>query len=896
MSELRPKIVKLAKMVGGIAGVMNKIDENSPEYYSLDCVVTDDMADIAMIIGLRKPRTLEYVAKRSGKSKKETKELLEQLAYTGVVKVWKDKEDHKERFFVNIFAPGMLEMMVNNREQLNAHPEIGKAFEEYTRLRLAPMAAKFPQGMAMMRVIPVEEAIKDIPGTKPWERLSYYLDKYDTFSVSDCSCRQSRRVIDEGCGHLEHEICIQMGEGAEYYIKTGRGRQITREEAKELIKFAENNGLMHEMPHTDGLGESAAICNCCGCSCFSLRLATLFNTPDSIRSNYTARVNKDNCVACGQCVENCPVNALKLGQKLCSKTPVTIKAEPTARDHVWKESNWNVDYRENRKDVSEEGTSPCKTACPAHISVQGYIKLAASGRYREALELIKKENPFPAVCGRICPHACESECTRGDIDDPVSIDEIKKFIADKELDESVRFTPPMRYHLGNKIAVIGSGPSGLSCAYYLAIDGYQVTVFEKEEKLGGMLTLGIPSFRLEKEVLNAEIDVLREMGVTFKTGIEVGKDITLNKLREEGYEAFYLAIGAQGGRSLGIEGEEAKGVISGVDFLRNVNLDRKAELSGNVVVIGGGNVAIDVARTAARQGEAAIDLYCLESLREMPALPEEIAEAEEDNVSFHNGWGPKRILTEDGKVTGVEFKRCTSVFDAEHRFKPMYDENDTIIVKADFVLLSIGQSIEWGGLLTESRVELERSGTAKADSLTLQTKEPDVFVGGDCFTGPKFAIHAIASGKEGAISIHRYVQPGQSLVYGRDRREYHAFDKNNIAIGIQDFDTTPRQRPGHSPEKKGTFRDERMTFTEEQLKKETERCLGCGTVEIDSYKCIGCGLCTTKCKFDAISLERTYDTVPNTYEKLPVKIAANAIVRTGKIAATTLKESVVKKS
>ncbi|RKD31889.1 FAD-dependent oxidoreductase [Lacrimispora algidixylanolytica] len=896
MSELRPKIVKLAKMVGGIAGAMNKIDENSPEYYSLDCVVTDDMADIAMIMGLRKPRTFEYVAKRSGKSKKETKALLEQLAYTGVAKVWKDKEDHKERFFVNIFAPGMLEMMVNNREQLNEHPEIGKAFEEYTRLRLAPMASKFPQGMAMMRVIPVEEAIKDIPGTKPWEHLSYYLDKYDTFTVSDCSCRQSRRVIDEGCGHLEKDICIQMGEGAEYYIKTGRGRQISREEAKEIIKFAENNGLMHEMPHTDGLGESAAICNCCGCSCFSLRLATLFNTPDAIRSNFTAKVDKENCVACGQCVENCPVNALKLGQKLCSKTPVTIKAEPTARDHIWNESNWNVDYRENRKDVTEEGTSPCKTACPAHISVQGYIKLAASGRYHEALELIKKENPFPAVCGRICPHGCESECTRGDIDEPVSIDEIKKFIADKELDGSIRYIPPMRYHLGNKIAIIGSGPSGLSCAYYLAIDGYQVTVFEKEEKLGGMLTLGIPSFRLEKEVINAEINVLREMGVTFKTGIEVGKDITLNELRNEGYEAFYLAVGAQGGRSLSIEGEEAKGVISGVDFLRDVNLGKKVELSGNVVVIGGGNVAIDVARTGTRQGADSVHLYCLEDLSEMPALPDEIAEAEEDNVFFHNGWGPKRILTEDGKVTGVEFKRCIRVFDKDQRFAPEYEENDTIIVEADTVLLSIGQSIQWGGLLSESKVEQKGNGTAIADSLTLQTSEPDVFVGGDCFTGPKFAIHAIAAGKEGAISIHRYVQPGQSLVFGRDRREYHAFDKNNVAIGLQDFDMTPRQRPGHSPEKKGSIYDERMTFTEEQLKKETERCLGCGAVEIDNYMCIGCGMCTTKCKFDAIHLERIYNTVPNTYEKLPVKIATNAIVRTGKIAATTLKESVSRRS
>ncbi|MFA9465876.1 MAG: FAD-dependent oxidoreductase [Velocimicrobium sp.] len=895
MSELRPKIVKLAKMVGGIAGVMNKIDENTPEYYSLDCVVTDDMADLAMIIGLRKPRTFEYIAKRSGKAKKETKALLDQLTYTGVAKVWTDKEDHKKRYFVNIFAPGMLEMMVNNREQLEAHPELGKAFEEYTRLRLAPMAAKFPQGMAMMRIIPVEEAIKDLPGTQPWEHLSYYLDKYDTFSVSDCSCRQSRRVLDEGCGHLEKEICIQMGEGAEYYIKSGRGRQISREEAEEIIKFAEDNGLMHEMPHTDGLGESAAICNCCGCSCFSMRLATLFNTPDSIRSNYTAKVNTENCVACGQCVEHCPVNALKLGSKLCSKTPVIEKPERTARDHVWNESNWNINYRENRENVVEEGTSPCKTACPAHISVQGYIKLAALGRYRDALELIKKENPFPAVCGRICPHSCESECTRADIDEPIAIDEIKKFIADQELDASNRYIPPMRYHLGNKIAVIGSGPAGLSCAYFLAIDGYNVTVFEKEEKLGGMLTLGIPSFRLEKEVLNAEIDVLREMGVHFQTGVEVGTTLTIDQLRQEGYEAFYLAIGSQGGRSLGIDGEGADGVITGVDFLRNVSLSREASLSGNVVVIGGGNVAIDVARTATRQGAQTVGLYSLESRKEMPALPDEIEEAEGDHVNFNNGWGPKRILTENGKVTGVEFMRCLRVFDDDHRFAPNYDEEDTIIVAADTVLLSIGQSIQWGELLAGTKVELGRGNTAKADSLTLQTSEPDIFVGGDCFTGPKFAIHAITAGKEGAISIHRFVQPGQSLVYGRDRREYHAFDKNNVAIGLQNFDTTPRQRVGHSPEKKGSFLDDRLTFSEEQVKKETERCLGCGAVEIDSYMCVGCGMCTTKCKFDAIHLERTYNTVPNTYEKLPVKIATNAIVRTGKIAATSIKEGIGRK-
>ena len=886
--ELRPKIVKLIKMIGGVAGAMNKIEKTMPEYYALDGVVTDDMADVALCLGLRQERTLEYIQEKCGKSKEETQKLLDQLCYTGVLKTWKDKKIGKDVYFMNIFAPGILEMMVNNREQLAAHPEIGHAFEEYTRKRLAPMAALFPEGMAMMRVVPVESAIKDLPGVQPWEKLSYYLDKYDIYTVSDCSCRQCRQVAGEGCGHLAHEVCIQMGEGAEFYAKTGRGRQISRAEVEEIIKFAEDNGLMHEMPHTDGLGESFAICNCCSCSCFSLRLATLFNTPDAIRSNFTAVADPEKCVACGQCVENCPSNALKLGQRLCAKDEPVKKESITARDHRWTEKNWNTDYRENRQDVAPEGTSPCKTQCPAHIAVQGYIKLAAQGKYEDALALIKKENPFPAVCGRICPHKCEDECTRGKIDEPVAIDEIKKFIADKELDGSIRYIPQKRYNLGNKVAIVGAGPAGLACAYYLAIDGYAVTVFEKQPKLGGMLTLGIPSFRLEKEVIDVEIEVLREMGVTFKTGVEVGKDITLDQLRSEGFEAFYLAIGAQGGRALGVEGEDAQGVISGVEFLRNVNLGNKADLTGNVVVVGGGNVAIDVARTATRQGAASVNLFCLESRAEMPALDDEIEEAQNDAVVFNNSWGPKRIVTENDKVTGVEFRRCVSVFDDQHRFSPKYDDNETIIVPADTVLLSIGQSIEWGNMLDGSKVSLGRGNTAQADSLTWQTAQPDVFVGGDCATGPKFAINAIAEGKEGAISIHRFVQPGQSLTLGRDRREYHAFDKDNVQL--DGYDNIPRQRPLHNESAKGTFKDDRETFTEEQLKKETERCLGCGAVQVDSYMCIGCGMCTTKCKFDAIHLERTGNTVPDAYEKLPIRIAANAIKRSGKIVAASLKK------
>ena len=886
MAELRPKIVKLAKMVGGIAGVMNKITEDSPEYMALECVVTDELADVALTLGLRKPRTAEYAAQKCGKSVEETHKLLMELAQIGVCKVW--HEDGQELFWVNIFAPGMMEMMVNNKEQLEAHPQIGKAFDLYTRTRLAPMTPMLPEGMAMMQVMPVESALEGVEGVEPWERLSYYLDKYDTFSVSDCSCRAARRTQDEGCGHLPEEMCIQLGSGAEYYIKTGRGRQITREEAEQIILKAEENGLMHEMPHTEELGEAFAICNCCGCSCFSMRIAEMFRTPDAIRSNYTAKVEAEKCVACGQCVENCPVNAVQLGQKLCSKTPIEEKPIRTVRDHIWGQKDFNMDYRDNRQDVREEGTSPCKTACPAHIAVQGYIKLASQGRYLEALELIKKENPFPAVCGRICPHGCESECTRAEIDEPIAIDEIKKFIADKELNAETRFVPKKRHDYGKKIAVVGSGPAGMSCAYYLAVDGYQVTVFEKEQKVGGMLTLGIPSFRLEKNVVEAEIEVLRELGVEFKTGVEVGKDVTLPELRKQGYEAFYLAIGAQGGRSLGVEGEDAEGVITGVEFLRDVNLGREVKLSGKAVVIGGGNVAIDVARTAARTGADNVALYCLENRKEMPALDEEVEETLAENISVNNSWGPRRILTENGRVTGVEFKKCVSVFDKDGRFAPVFDENEVMVVEADTVLLSIGQSIQWGGLLEGSKVQLGRGNTASADALTYQTDEPDVFVGGDAFTGPKFAITAIAAGKEGAVSIHRFVQKGQSLTLGRDRREYHAFDKSNVEL--DSFDRAPRQKIGHNPEAHLSFKDSRITFTEEQMKAETSRCLGCGAAQVDSYMCVGCGQCTTKCKFDAIHLVRTGHSKPDTYENLPIKMAANAVKRVGKIAVTGIKE------
>ena len=837
-------------------GSKSGIQPSDPEYMILEPVVTDEMAEVALCLDFRHPQTPKEIAERCGKPLERTGEILWELAMIGVCFV--NKIDGVDKYWHDTWVPGIMEMMCNNLENVHKHPQIAEAFEAYGRVRGKATAGNFPVGIGLMRVIPIESAIDGNSRKVSYEEVSKYLNENTIFSVSDCACRTVRESMGEGCGHLKEDMCIQMGHAAEYYIRTGRAREITREEAFEIIKRAEENGLIHQIPNTDGSGKTHAICNCCGCSCLSLRTAEMFINTDMVRSNYVSEVDIEKCVACGECVDACPTNALKLGPKLCAETPVLQLTRETPRDNEWGPENWNSEYRYNREVVTDEGTSPCKTNCPAHIGVQGYIKLAAQGRYRDALELIKKENPFPAICGRICPRNCESDCTRGDIDEPVAVDEIKKFIAEQDLNAEHRFIPEKRHDYGKKIAIIGAGPAGLSCAYYLAIDGYNVTVFEKEKLPGGMMTLGIPAFRLEKDVVNEEINILKEMGVEFKMNTEIGKDVSLQNLRDQGYEAFYLAIGAQASRKLNIEGEDAEGVIAGVDFLRDINLGEELQLSGNVVVIGGGNVAIDVARSAVRVGGSNVEMFCLESREQMPALEEEIEEALEENIRIQNSWGPKRVVTKEGRVVGVEFKKCVSAFDENGRFNPQYDESETKIVEADHVLVAIGQAITWGNLLENCAAELNPNQTMQADALTYQTAQPDVFVGGDAHTGPRFAIDAIAAGKQAAISIHRFVHPGQSLTIGRSKRAYQVFDRSDL--DLENYDRLPRQRP---LQKKATgkpaFKDLRETFTEEQIKQETARCLGCGATYVDVELCVGCGLCTTKCKFDAIHLERKFD-------------------------------------
>lgn len=887
--EKKVKVLELAnKIARSKMGSKSGIEYEHPEYMILEPIVTNEEAEILLNLKFRDGQTAAEVAEVAGKPLEEVEPVLVDQAAKGTCIVV--EKDGKTKYWFELWVPGHFELLVNNRELVAKHPEIAIAFEAYGRRKGPAAAGLFPIGTGPMRVIPIESAIEGNSHHVDYEEVSKYLYENDVFAVTDCSCRTSREELGEGCGHLKEDMCIIMGNAARYYIKTGKGREVTREEVFEIIKRAEENGLMHSMPNVDGPGNTHAICNCCGCSCYALRNATMFLNNDFVRSNYAAEVDEDKCVACGECVEVCPTNAAKLGQKICSSKPI---ADPqttfTPVDNEWGSEYFNEDYRTNRKNVTETGTSPCKTNCPAHISVQGYIKLASQGRYKEALELIKHENPFPAVCGRVCPRNCESACTRADIDEAVAVDDIKRFIAEQDLNEEHRYVPKKRHDYSDKkIAIIGAGPSGLSCAYFLALDGYDITVFEKQKVLGGMLTLGIPNYRLEKNVINAEIDILREMGVKFETGVEVGKDMSIQDLRDQGYKGFYLAIGAQGGRKLGLENEDAEGVMSGVDFLREVNLGSDVKVNGKVVVIGGGNVAIDVARTAVRAGDTNVSMFCLEARDAMPAHDEEVEEALSEDVDVNNSWSPNKILVENGKVVGIEFKKCVSVLDAEGRFAPVYDETVTKTVEADHILIAIGQSIEWGNLLEGSNVKLNRNGTAILDSFTLQTDQDDIFVGGDAATGPKFAIDAITLGKEAAISLHRFVQRGQSLVLGRDRRDFKEFDKGSLII--EGYDNAKRQSAPHvdGKEAKKTFSDLRETLTEDQIKIETARCLGCGATKIDQYVCVGCGACTTRCKFDAIHLVRKYDAQTVTIDKLKGKVVRNAVKRKGKIAVKNI--------
>ena len=870
VEEPRPKIAKLVAMITDrVPAKLKGVKGNDPEYWGLADLVTDEMADVALKMGVRKPKTIGQLMKLTKLEREPLQKLLDDMAWVGLIEYnWENLDgknpNHEKRYVLPQFVPGSAEFFNMRRSQMDEHPQVAAFFERMTFLPLEKITPMVPPGGAGigMHVIPVEKAIETENEAVGLEKISYWLHKYEgKYAKSMCSCRASRQYLNEGCGDDPESWCIAVGDMATYIVETGRGEYITYDEAMAIFKKAEDNGFVHQITNIDGEQKIFGICNCNVNVCNALRTSQLFNTPNMSRSAYVARVETDQCVACGRCVEYCPAGAVKLGQKLCTKDgPVEYPRQELPDAAKWGPEKWAIDYRDkNRVNCYDTGTAPCKTACPAHIAVQGYLKLAAQGKYREALQLIKRENPFPAVCGRICNRRCEDACTRGTVDQAVAIDEVKRFIAQQDLDAATRFVPEkvipkVDGAFDQQIAIIGGGPAGLSCAYYLAEKGYRPTVFEKERRLGGMLENGLPSFRLEKDVVQAEIDVLREMGVQFRCGVEVGKDVTIAQLREQGYQGFYVAVGLQSGGRLNIPGDDAQGVTAGIDFMRRVNGGQETKLEGRVVVIGGGNIAADVARTAVRCGAESVDLYCLESYDDMPMGPEDRGECERDGITIHAGWGQTEIVTENGHAAGIRLRKCLRVKNDQGRFAPEFDDNDTCQAQCATVLYCIGQKVDWRQLLTGTAVTFNPNGTAQVDPVTYQTAEPDIFAGGDAVTGQKFAIDAIAAGKEGAISLHRFVQKA-TLTIGRNRRQFVELDKENALIPVG-FDNTPRQQIGYNEALRRTFRDERIAFTAQQVQKETARCLSCGASVVDPNKCIGCGVCTTKCAFDAIHLHR----------------------------------------
>ena len=925
---------------------LKKITRNDPEYWGLAGVLSDEEAELALKLDVRKPKTLPEIVQMSGLDAKQCEALLEEMSRKGLLEYNWENPAHEKQYVLPMYVPGCAEFFNMSASVLASNPEMGTFFEHMSRLPLEKITPFVPEGGAGvgMHVIPVEKAIEMENESVDLEHISYWLDKYEgKYAASPCSCRRSRLTHDEGCADDPEGWCIAIGDMADYVVETQKdGRYISKEEALDILRQAEENGFVHQITNIDGKDKIFAICNCNVNVCYALRTSQLFNTPNMSRSAYIAKVETQNCVACGKCVESCPAGAVKLGQKLCDKAgcEITYPRMPLPSDQPWGEHMWSHNYRDvNRINCYDTGTAPCKTACPAHIAVQGYLQLAKEGRFDEALALIKKDNPLPAVCGHVCNRRCEDACTRATIDEAVAIDEVKRFIAERDLNAATRYIPKptipsLRGGFEEKIAIIGAGPAGLSCAYYLALTGYKPTVFEKNDEPGGMLRYGIPSYKLEKNLLAAEIDVIRELGVEIRCGVEIGKDITIEELREQGYRGFYAAIGCQKGRKPGISGENAAGAYTAVDFLREAGANERFALSGDVVVIGGGNVAVDAARISVRcaQQESGgaktllkkaltnnpikemikdsaiestiesvkesirdsaiestiesvkesirdsaiestiesvkesikesvtesikVSMFCLEQREQMPASEEEIEETLAEGIELNCGWGPKEVLEENGRVCGVVFKKCVRVFDEQGRFSPQYDEEDTMTVACKHVIFSVGQTIDWGHMLDNLHVELRPNGSAQANRLTYQTSEPDIFVGGDVYTGPKFAIDAIAAGREGAISLHRYVHEHCTLTIGRNRRDFIELDKENIRVDT--YDDSKRQIPPKADvaEQAKTFRDLSHSFTEEQVQKETSRCLSCGASVVDPNKCIGCGVCTTKCVFDAIRLHR----------------------------------------
>lgn len=522
-------------------------------------------------------------------------------------------------------------------------------------------------------------------------------------------------------------------------------------------------------------------------------------------------VDLELCNGCGVCMDTCPLDVIRLDTMVADRD-----------EHP-----------------------PCRLACPAGVDMRSYMYLLKEGMIKEAFDVLRESLPLPAVTGYVCPHPCESECARKEVDESVNINALERFLADYWLQEKAQ---PARKIYAAKVAIVGSGPAGLAAAYELTRMGYPTTVFEALPVLGGMLRTGIPDYRLPKDVLDAQINYIKDTGVEFKIDTAIGKDVTLADLKNQGYDAVFFAIGAQLSTKLDIEGTNLDGVLWGLDFLRDVNLKRDVKVKDRVLVIGGGNVAIDVALTALRLGAKEVQLACLETREEMPAYKAEIQQALDEGIGIDVSWGPKRILGDGNNVSGVELVKCTSVFNKEGRFNPRYDETVNKTVETDMVILAIGQTSDLS--FVPDGINVTDSGTIHVDPITLETSLPGVFAGGDVTSAAGSVVDAIGAGKRAAISIDRYLK-GEDFRVGRDKRQRRVSYPPKEGIEEQ-----PRQEAALLPvdQRHGNFKKVDTGFSEDEMMLEARRCMFCGSRAVIKYQvdCSACDGCELDCPQDAI--------------------------------------------
>jgi len=505
-----------------------------------------------------------------------------------------------------------------------------------------------------------------------------------------------------------------------------------------------------------------------------------------------------------------------------------------------------------------EARPPCEVACPVHTEVRNYINAIARGEYEEAYRLARESNPFPYVCGRVCAHPCEDVCRRAQVDEPVAIAALKRF-ATEQHDLSLGHGPPLDEVEAReqKVAIVGSGPAGMAAAHDLVRKGYQVTVFEAHNQIGGMLGLGLPMYRLPRDIIQTDMDPIFELGVELRKNTRIGLDLTLGDLKKQGYEAIFIAVGGQLSRGLPIDGVDLEGVLGGVDFLRDVNLGREVSLGKRVLVIGGGNVAVDVARSAVRQapfGEKEVHMICLECREEMPAHEWEIEEAKREGIILHPSKGPQRMVGEAGHVTGLETIVCTSVFDEEGRFRPCFAPDTEDVIEGDTVILAIGQATDTSFLCPEDSIEVTRRGTIAVDEHTLATSAPGIFAGGEVVTGPDLLIGATAKGQRAAIAIDAYLKGiDLSTLHFREPEELDELQTETIdkirPFGRDSMPSLPLEK------RSGNYAEVELGYKEWMAVHAAHRCLTCGGgAVVDAAKCTTCLTCVRICPYDVPSI------------------------------------------